>query len=415
MAAGNLGIVLAVFGIHPADPKTDGDLPEKLAIVQAADLASGRIVEEVCPAAGVWAPGRWTCRAVSTRRGNSRSAGGNCSRRAASKNRWLLNTLLCSGSPGAKKIVRSQAIFQRNCRRRNICQRRPNSCSSGRGCRASRATCHQERPFGQLAVLAQGAPADCRETKSACCPGKSLAAPGRSPAPCDGSRSPGTARPAPDEPHQGRQAPLVDRQPLGGEGAIVQQPVEVEGPGAIARHVGVAEHEIHVVDGVQAAEEAAQKPQPLRRPVRRLRLGPGDERSDLLGVERFVGVKRPLGLRRTPRIRSPNSRRMISLPSDFVVQAEIGQKMFVEKMSERAVARRRAAARPSASAIRRSRGWARRGKPLAGCRTARPRPGWPNAWPPARAGIACVRPWERPTRRSATGESAAVAAARGGR
>ena len=52
--------------------------------------------------------------------------------------------------------------------------------------------------------------------------------------------------------------------PCGREHAVVQQPVEVERPGAVARHVGVAEHEIHVVDGVQPAEQAPQKPQPLR-------------------------------------------------------------------------------------------------------------------------------------------------------
>ena len=67
-----------------------------------------------------------------------------------------------------------------------------------------------------------------------------------------------------DEPHQGRQAAFVDRQPFVGEQAVVQQPIEVEGLGAVARHVGVAEHEIHVVDRVQAAEQAPQKPQPLR-------------------------------------------------------------------------------------------------------------------------------------------------------
>ena len=67
-----------------------------------------------------------------------------------------------------------------------------------------------------------------------------------------------------NEADQGRKAPLVDRQPLGGEHAVVQQAVEVEGPHAVARHVGVAEHEVHVVDGVQAAEQAAEEAEPVR-------------------------------------------------------------------------------------------------------------------------------------------------------
>ena len=44
----------------------------------------------------------------------------------------------------------------------------------------------------------------------------------------------------------------------------MQQPLEIERPGVVARHVGVAEHEIHVVDRVDAAEQAAQSTQPAR-------------------------------------------------------------------------------------------------------------------------------------------------------
>ena len=77
-----------------------------------------------------------------------------------------------------------------------------------------------------------------------------------------------------DEPHQGRKAALVDRQPRGGEQAVAQQAVEVEGPLAVARHVGVAEHEIHVVHRIQAAEQAAQEAQPLRAVGGRGAVGP---------------------------------------------------------------------------------------------------------------------------------------------
>ena len=48
-------------------------------------------------------------------------------------------------------------------------------------------------------------------------------------------------------------------------------------------------------------------------------------------------ASRLFGLRRTRRIKSANSRRMISLPSDLVVQPVVGQVMLVEEMAERAV------------------------------------------------------------------------------
>jgi hypothetical protein len=51
-----------------------------------------------------------------------------------------------------------------------------------------------------------------------------------------------------NELHQRRQPALVNRQPAIGEHAVVQQSRDVERPRAVARHVGVAEHEIHVVD-----------------------------------------------------------------------------------------------------------------------------------------------------------------------
>ena len=94
-----------------------------------------------------------------------------------------------------------------------------------------------------------------------------------------------------DESHQGRQPALVDREPLGGEHGVVQQAVEVECPGAIARHVGVAEHEVHVVDRIEAAEQAAEESQPARPPFGVGGARPGDEKGDVFRVERFLRLQ----------------------------------------------------------------------------------------------------------------------------
>ena len=46
---------------------------------------------------------------------------------------------------------------------------------------------------------------------------------------------------------------LMHGQPRLAEKTVMQQPVQIERPRAIARHVSVAEHEVHVVDRVDAA------------------------------------------------------------------------------------------------------------------------------------------------------------------
>ena len=218
-----------------------------------------------------------------------------------------------------------------------------------------------------------------------------------------------------DEPHQRRQAAVVDRQPLAAEEAVVQQPVEIERPRAVARHVGVAEHEVHVVDRVDAAEQAAQQPQPARLLLVIALARPGDQQGDLLRIERLA-VRQPLvGIAAQLPQQRPNSRRMICAAERFVGQAVMPQEMLVEEMAERPVPHVVQQAGHPHQRLDVARGWARRGRPRAGCRTAPAPPGWPGASPPARAGTACARPWERPTRRSATGGSAAAAAPRDGR
>ena len=69
----------------------------------------------------------------------------------------------------------------------------------------------------------------------------------------------------------------------------MQQAFEVEHAGVVARHVGVAEHEIHVVDRVQAAEQTAEELQPARAQSGSLaRRGTRDEIGDLRGIEFFA-------------------------------------------------------------------------------------------------------------------------------
>ena len=58
------------------------------------------------------------------------------------------------------------------------------------------------------------------------------------------------------EAHQRVDSAVMDRQAAVGEEAVMQQPLEVERPRAVAGHVGVAEDEVHVVDGVDAAEQS---------------------------------------------------------------------------------------------------------------------------------------------------------------
>ena len=144
-------------------------------------------------------------------------------------------------------------------------------------------------------------------------------------------------RPHADKLHQRRQAAMVNRQAVRAEEAVVQQSLEIERPGVVARHIGVAEHEIHVVDGVDAAEQAAQQNEPARHRRRGGSGRAGDQQHDLFRIESLVGLQ--------PAVRiAAHAREQIAqfVPDDvaaqrFVGQAEIGQKVFVEKMAERSV------------------------------------------------------------------------------
>ena len=214
MAAASSALCRLSSGVNAADAIADRDAAEQLAVVEAADLSRGGIEEEILPGrrrAGtgtVDVPGR-----VDPQR-QVAQLGGRFSRTAASNDFSLLNTLLRSASPGAKKIVRSQAIFQRSRRRRNCCHRPPSSCRTGSGCLCQRATCHQQRPFGQLLVLVEvlqriaGKQVPLAFDEQFLQP--QVDRPHRA-MEVDRAEQLGPHR---DEPHQRRQPALVDRQPL---------------------------------------------------------------------------------------------------------------------------------------------------------------------------------------------------------
>ena len=218
-----------------------------------------------------------------------------------------------------------------------------------------------------------------------------------------------------DETDQGGEAPLVDGQPLGREDGVVQQAVQIEGPGAVARHVGVAEHEVHVVDRIQAAEKAPQEAQPPRDLLVVALLGPDDERGDLLGIERFAGLQAAMGIAADPREQAGQVAADDLAAQGFVGQTVIGQVVLIEEVAERSVADVvQQGGQPHQRFHVAEAGHV--GADLAGgSGRARPPPGRPGASRPARAGSGCARPWGRPTRRSGAGGSGGAFGSRGGR
>ena len=120
--------------------------------------------------------------------------------------------------------------------------------------------------------------------------------------------------------------------------AVVQQPGQVERPAAVARHVGVAEHEIHVVDRVQPAEEAAEEGSHCGGVEGRRWLGPRDQQHDLLGIEGLAVGQPAVGIASDAADGGGEVPADDLAAEDFVVQPVIGQVMGVEKVTERPVA-----------------------------------------------------------------------------
>ena len=85
--------------------------------------------------------------------------------------------------------------------------------------------------------------------------------------------------------HQGIHAPVVDRQSPFAKKCVAKQSLEIEGPCAVARHVGIAQHEIHVVDGVEPAEQTPQHDQPAGLVGGIIIDWPGDQPGNLVGID----------------------------------------------------------------------------------------------------------------------------------
>lgn len=130
----------------------------------------------------------------------------------------------------------------------------------------------------------------------------------------------------------------MDRQTFFGKHAVMQETIEIEGLGAVAGHVGVAEHEIHVVYRVESAKKTSQKTQPFRAFVDIGLLWTGNEECDVLGIESFIGIQLAV------RIAADAGNQISETAADnlaadyFVREAVILEEMFVEKVTKGAVA-----------------------------------------------------------------------------
>ncbi len=139
------------------------------------------------------------------------------------------------------------------------------------------------------------------------------------------------------EMHECGQALGVERQPPGREKAVVEQPVQIEGARTVAGHGTVAQHKIHIVHGVNAAEQRAQQAQPDRHFAVRV-AGPFDQVGNLLRLQRFVRGQCAVRIGAN----SPDQLRQVR-NNDLSAQVFMGQivlieKMVIEEMPERPVA-----------------------------------------------------------------------------
>ncbi len=75
------------------------------------------------------------------------------------------------------------------------------------------------------------------------------------------------------------------------EEAVMQQAINIEGLRVDARHVGIPEHEIHVVDRVNPAEQRSQFAEPLRVAVVFLSPRPTNQKGNLLRINLLQRLK----------------------------------------------------------------------------------------------------------------------------
>lgn len=141
-----------------------------------------------------------------------------------------------------------------------------------------------------------------------------------------------------DEPHHGIDTAVVNGQPSVAEETVVQQAMQIERLGTVARHEGVSQDKVHVVYGIDAAEQAAEHRQPLGMPFGIGRARAGNDKGHLPGVELFARFKLAVGA-------APHAAQQIAefidndlRAEDFVREIELAQVVFVEEMAERAMA-----------------------------------------------------------------------------
>jgi hypothetical protein len=115
---------------------------------------------------------------------------------------------------------------------------------------------------------------------------------------------------------------------------VADQPVEIERPRAEARHVGIAQDEVHVVDRVDPAQQAAQVPQPARYRILLVAPRADDEPGDLSRIERLVGRQFPLRRATDPPDRVAESVADDHRAEGLVSQAPAGQEVGVEEVAE---------------------------------------------------------------------------------
>ena len=131
----------------------------------------------------------------------------------------------------------------------------------------------------------------------------------------------------------------MDGQALWSEEAVVQQPRQVERAGVVTGHVRVAQHEIHVVDGVDPAEERPQLAQPVGSPLELLsNPRTPDQPGHLPRIQFLQRLQLPVGI-------PPHSTNQLAqlLLDDLCTQVlvsefEVGQEMVVEEVPEGTVA-----------------------------------------------------------------------------
>ena len=212
--------------------------------------------------------------------------------------------------------------------------------------------------------------------------------------------------------HVERLGPMrVKRQASLGDEGVMDDPLHVDRAGGDATYIRVARDVVHVVGRVRADQRGLQGCQPRRR-LKAGQLGRADQVGDPSRVDLLshleVGCGRSAERRDLIGQRAGDQR-----PSDdLMVDAPRVEVVLVEEVTERAMARRRGAARPCASSPRRAapKAWHRRPRSAmdTGGAPIRPR----GASSRGRAGSVNAPRWRKPTTRSAAGGCGGGAASR---